>query len=74
MSEERIGLHYYLRGRRTSVVAVVHDGCDWAAYIGATDEATPKEEAEQLVSERGDKLHESVARAFFPCIGERYRP
>ncbi len=68
-----IPLHFHMRGQRATILAVIHEGCDWAAYIGATSEDMPKEEAETLVAERGDKLTQQQAEAFFPCIEERYR-
>lgn len=74
MVKELLPLHFHMGGMRTTIVAVINPGRDWACYIGATSEkAHSKEGAAKIVSERGDKLSEEVAKAFFPNVLEFYR-
>jgi hypothetical protein len=74
LEKEFIAQHFYQHGMRTTVVAVVNAGRDWAAYLGATLEVGFNEEgATQVVHQYGHKLSEEQANAFFPNVTEPYR-
>jgi len=58
-----------------SIVAVINEGIDWAAYIGATNFLiTSEEETIGFVAKHGCKLTKRDATYYFPDIGLRYRP
>lgn len=58
-----------------SIIAVINEGIDWAAYIGATNSLiTSKEETIGFVAKHGCKLTKKDAKYYFPDIELRYRP
>ena len=58
-----------------SIIAVINEGLDWAAYIGSTDSRITSGDAIMaFVAERGCKLTKKDAMYYFPDIKERYRP
>lgn len=74
MEKELIAQHYYNHGMRTTVVAAVVEGKDFAVYLGATLEVGFTEEAATgAIHQYGTRLPEEIGRAFFPNIAEPYR-
>ena len=59
-------------GKGICVMAVVTNGIDWAAYIGA-DNGYSEEECQKSTCEYGAKLSENDARYFFPKMELPYR-
>lgn len=58
-----------------SIVAVINEDLDWAAYIGATNFLiTSEEETIGFVAKHGCKLTKKDAIYYFPDIKLRYRP
>lgn len=58
-----------------SIVAVINEGIDWAAYIGSTNFLiTSEEETIGFVAKHGCKLTKKDAMYYFPDIELRYRP
>jgi len=58
-----------------SIIAVINEGIDWAAYIGSTTNLiTSEEETIEFVAKHGCKLSKKDAIYYFPDIKLRYRP
>ena len=58
-----------------SIIAVINEGFDWAAYIGSTDSRITSEgETIDFVAKHGCKLTKKDAMYYFPDIKLRYRP
>lgn len=66
------GRYWNANGRGIAVVAVVHQGCDWAAYIGA-DNGQREHDCLKWAAEHGAKLSAQDAKHFFPEIKLPYR-
>ena len=68
------GPYYNANGFAIAIVAVITEGIDWAAYIGATTDRIPMERTRLFVASRGCKLEEPIARAVFdiPSLPYRY--
>lgn len=67
--------YYNGNGFAISIIAVINEGLDWAAYIGSTDSRiTSEEETIDFVAKHGCKLTKKDAMYYFPDIKERYRP
>ena len=67
------GRYWNSNGKGICVVAVITEGIDWAAYIGA-DNGQWEDNCVQWASHYGPKLSEQDARHFFPNITLPYRP
>jgi len=59
------GRYYNANGFAVAIVAVITEGIDWCAYIGATDSSKSEEETVEFVSKFGCKLAEEDARRYF---------
>ena len=59
-------------GKSITIVAVITESIDWAAYIGAND-GWYEVACIKWAAEWGAKLSEHDARHFFPDIELRYR-
>ena len=66
------GRYWNTNGKGIAVVAVVTDGVDWAAYVGA-DNGHREEACLQWTAENGAKLQKKDALHFFPEIKLPYR-
>ena len=64
--------YWNTNGKGITIVAVVTEGIDWAAYIGA-DDGWDEEECIRWTAERGAKLSRGDAKHFFPDIKLPYR-
>jgi hypothetical protein len=66
------GRYWNTNGKGICIIAVVTEGIDWAAYVGA-DNGYREQDCLLWTSERGQKLSEKDARYFFPDIKLPYR-
>ena len=66
------GRYWNANGKGIAVVAIVKDGVDWSAYIGA-DNGYLEKECLNWTTKYGAKLREADARHFFPDIDLPYR-
>lgn len=67
--------YYNANNFAISIIAVINEGLDWAAYIGSTDShITSEEETIDFVAKHGCKLTKKDAMYYFPDIKLRYRP
>ncbi len=64
--------YWNTNGRGIAIVAVITEGIDWAAYIGA-DNGWCESDCCITAAQCGEKLSEPDARHFFPDIKLRYR-
>jgi hypothetical protein len=67
------GRYYNTNGFAIAVVAVITEGIDWSAYIGATPSTFKEHETIESVAKYGAKLIEEDARFYFPDIELPYR-
>lgn len=68
------GRYYNANGFAVSIIAVINEGIDWAAYIGSTDgEMFSERQTMNFVSHFGCKLSREDARYYFPGIDLPYR-
>ena len=66
------GRYWNTNGKGITIVAVITQGIDWAAYIGA-DDGWKEEACIKWTAEHGAKLSAQDARHFFPEITLPYR-
>ena len=66
------GRYWNTNGKGITIVAVITEGIDWAAYIGA-DEGWEEQACIKWASDYGAKLSERDAMYFFPDIKLPYR-
>lgn len=66
------GRYWNTNGKGITIVAVITEGIDWAAYIGA-DDGCEEAACIKWAAEYGAKLSEHDARHFFPDIELPYR-
>jgi len=67
------GRYYNANGFAVAIVAVINEGCDWAAYIGATDGDVPMEQTVEFVARHGCKVEQALAEAVFGRLVLPYR-
>lgn len=67
------GRYWNSNGRGICIVAVITEGIDWAAYIGA-DTGQREDDCIKWAASWGPKLSKEDARYFFPTIDLPYRP
>jgi len=67
------GRYWNSNGFAVAIVAVITEGIDWAAYIGATDDSKTEQETVEYVAKYGCKLSSKDAKYYFPFINLRYR-
>ncbi len=69
------GRYWNTNGKGITIVAVITEDIDWAAYIGA-DNGWEEKACIQWAADYGAKLSERDARYFFPDIPQelKYRP
>lgn len=65
--------YYNANGFAVAIVAVVTEGIDWTAYIGASHNLMTSEETAEWVAKNGCKLAKKDAVHFFPDIDLPYR-
>lgn len=66
------GRYWNTNGKGITIVAVITEDIDWAAYIGA-DDGWEEEACIKWAADYGAKLSESDARYIFPSIELPYR-
>jgi len=66
------GRYWNSNGKGITVVAVISESIDWAAYIGA-DDGWEEEACIKWAAEMGAKLSKEDAKRFFPEIKLPYR-
>ncbi len=66
-------LYYNANGYACTIVAVITEGIDWAAYMGGCPDNYGWDEAYHFVAERGSKIPKALARFLFPEIKLPYR-
>lgn len=68
------GRYWNTSGIAIAIIAVITEGIDWAAYVGATNYVDDENDTEQWTAHWGAKLSEADARHFFPNMTLSYRP
>ena len=66
------GRYWNSNGKGICIVAVITEGIDWAAYIGA-DSGFSEDDCVKWTVDYGTKLYSQDARYFFPKIELPYR-
>ncbi len=66
------GRYWNSGGKGMTIVAVITEGIDWAAYIGA-DNGWSEEDCIKHAADYGAKLSSEDAKYFFPNIKLPYR-
>lgn len=66
------GRYWNSNSKGITVVAVITEGIDWAAYIGA-DDGREEEACMRWTADYGAKLSREDAKHFFPGIKLPYR-
>lgn len=66
------GRYWNTNGKGITIVAVINEGIDWAAYIGA-DDGWEEEACIEWTAEHGAKLSAGDGKHFFPDIELPYR-
>lgn len=70
--QKRCARYWNANGVGIAVVAVITEGVDWAAYIGA-DDGQRQEHCIEWTADMGEKLCFKDATYFFPDIELPYR-
>lgn len=65
------GRYWNSNGRGICVVAIVNEGIDWTAYVGA-DDGEDESHCIGWTTNYGIKLSEEDAKHFFPEIATKY--